>query len=111
MTMDVPKAEDAEHNGARESKSEGLQRGGEQAAPQRQLRGIPWILVVLSILTSTFLFGLDNTIVADVQPAIVSQFGSVDKLAWLSVAFLFSAASTTLFWSADTGTTASGAPR
>lgn len=71
----------------------------EQAPAGRQLRGISWILVVSSILTSTFLFGLDNTIVADVQPAIVSQFGSVDRLAWLSVAFLVGAASTTLFWS------------
>ena len=71
----------------------------EHALPGRQLRGIPWVLVVVSILTSTFLFGLDNTIVADVQPAIVSQFGSVDRLAWLSVAFLVGAASTTLFWS------------
>lgn len=64
----------------------------------RQLRGVRWVLIVLSILTSTFLFGLDNTITADVQPAIVGHFGSVDRLAWISVAFLVGAASTTLFW-------------
>ena len=74
----------------------------EQTPAGRRLRGIPWILVVSSILTSTFLFGLDNTIVADVQPAIVGQFGSVSRLAWLSVAFLVGAASTTLFWSVNT---------
>lgn len=70
----------------------------DQTLSERQLRGLPWVLVVFSILTSTFLFGLDNTIVAVVQPAIVDQFGSVDRIAWLSVAFLVSAASTTLFW-------------
>jgi hypothetical protein len=74
----------------------------ENSQKGRQLRGLPWIVVVLSILTSTFLFGLDNTITADVQPAIVSRFGSLDKLAWLSVPLLASAASTTLFWSVDT---------
>ena len=75
----------------------------EQSSPApslsgRQLRGIKWILVVASILTSTFLFGLDNTITADVQPAIVSRFDSVSRLPWLSVAFMVAAASTTLFW-------------
>jgi len=46
---------------------------GEQKPP-RDVHGIAWALVVLSILSSTFLFALDNTIVADVQPAIVERF-------------------------------------
>ena len=77
---------------------EGNEQNGDAATPGRQLRGVSWILVVFSILTSTFLFGLDNTITADVQPAVVRQFQSVDRLAWLSVAFMVGAASTTLFW-------------
>ncbi|KAJ8065326.1 hypothetical protein OCU04_006016 [Sclerotinia nivalis] len=64
----------------------------------RSVTGARWALVVLSILSSTFLFSLDNTIVADVQPAIVRQFSSVDKLAWLPVAFLLGASGTNLFW-------------
>ena len=96
--MEALKEEDAEHVGSLEAKAEDTAQSVEQPSPQRHIQGFSWILVVISILTSTFLFGLDNTIVADVQPAIVSQFGSVNKLAWLSVAFLFSAASTTLFW-------------
>lgn len=100
--MEAPKAEDAEYSGSLEPKAEHQEQSGgqseDQASLRRQLHGLSWTLVVVSILTSTFLFGLDNTIVADVQPAIVSRFGSVNKLAWLSVAFLFSAASTTLFW-------------
>lgn len=34
---------------------------------------------------SGFLYGLDNTIVADVQGAIVAQFGEVSKVGWLGI--------------------------
>lgn len=70
----------------------------ETATPPRDVHGIKWVLLLLSILSSTFLFALDNTIVADVQPAIVKRFGSIDKLPWLSVAFLVAAAGTNLVW-------------
>lgn len=70
---------------------------GEQKPP-RDVHGIAWVLVVVSILSSTFLFALDNTIVADVQPAIVERFDSITKLPWLSVAFLVAAAGTNLIW-------------
>lgn len=64
----------------------------------RQLHGFKWVLAISSVLTSTFLFGLDTTIVADIQPAIVGEFDSLDRLPWISVAFLLLSASTTLFW-------------
>ncbi|KAL8715495.1 MAG: hypothetical protein Q9220_000830 [cf. Caloplaca sp. 1 TL-2023] len=70
----------------------------EDQKPPRDVHGFLWILIVLSILSSTFLFALDNTIVADVQPAIVDRFGSISKLPWLSVAFLVAAAGTNLVW-------------
>ncbi|KAI4204591.1 MAG: hypothetical protein LQ346_001601 [Caloplaca aetnensis] len=66
--------------------------------PPRDVHGVIWVLIVLSILSSTFLFALDNTIVADVQPAIIERFGSIEKLPWLSVAFLVAAAGTNLVW-------------
>ncbi|TAQ86103.1 hypothetical protein B7494_g5573 [Chlorociboria aeruginascens] len=69
-----------------------------EEVPPRDISGIRWILVVLAILSSTFLFALDNTIVADVQPVIVTAFHDVGKLTWLSVAFLIGAASTNLVW-------------
>jgi MFS family permease len=52
----------------------------------------------LAIYSSQFLFALDNTIVANVQPVIVSDFKSVEKLPWISVAFLIGAAGTNLIW-------------
>ncbi|KAF4626330.1 hypothetical protein G7Y89_g11829 [Cudoniella acicularis] len=67
-------------------------------APPRDITGVRWALVVISILSSTFLFALDNTIVADIQPVIVTHFNAVDKLTWLSVAFLIGAAATNLLW-------------
>lgn len=53
---------------------------------------------MLSVFSCVFLFALDNTIVADVQPAIINEFGDLTMLPWLSVAFLLGAASTLLVW-------------
>jgi MFS family permease len=70
----------------------------ESEKPPRDISGWRWGLVVFSILSSTFLFALDNTIVADVQPVIVTHFDAVSKLSWLSVSFLIGAAATNLVW-------------
>ena len=70
----------------------------EEEAPPRDIHGVKWGIVVGAILSSTFLFALDNTIVANIQPAIVNHFEDVSKLAWLSVSFLIAAASTNLIW-------------
>lgn len=40
-----------------------------------------------AILSTTFLFSIDNTVVADVQPAIVNDFGSIELLPWVGAAF------------------------
>lgn len=70
----------------------------EVTVPRRDITGWKWALVVASILSSTFLFALDNTIVADVQADIVVTFNDVSKLSWLSVGFLIGAASTNSVW-------------
>ncbi|KAJ5980927.1 hypothetical protein N7481_008225 [Penicillium waksmanii] len=57
-----------------------------------------WALIVLTILSSTFLFSLDNTIVADVQYPIVERFGEVGKMSWLGVAFVLSGSATIIAW-------------
>lgn len=41
---------------------------------------------------------MGNTVVADVEPKIILQFGAVDKLAWISVAFIMAAVSTNLLF-------------
>ncbi|KAL9585335.1 MAG: hypothetical protein Q9212_001594 [Teloschistes hypoglaucus] len=76
-----------------------------EPTPQRSVVGFKWALLVIAILCSAFLFALDNSIVADVQPRIIQTFpGSIDKLPWLSVAFALGGAASTLVW-ASTYTT------
>ena len=70
----------------------------EKSEQVRRITGIRWVLVVASILSSTFLYALDNTVVADVQPKIVDRLGQIQKLPWLSVAFLVACVSTNLIW-------------
>lgn len=64
----------------------------------RDIHGWKWAMVVIATLSTTFLWALDNTIVADIQPAIIRSFNSVEKLPWLGVAFAVGAASTNLLW-------------
>ncbi|KAL8921013.1 MAG: hypothetical protein Q9208_005904 [Pyrenodesmia sp. 3 TL-2023] len=79
----------------------------EKAAPPnqpeqaRKITGIKWALVVVSILSSTFLYALDNTVVADVQPKIVDRFGQIQKLPWLPISFLVACVATNLIWYVD----------
>ena len=55
-------------------------------------------MVVATTLSATFLFALDNTIVADVQAVVVEDLGEVNKLSWLAVAFVLASSSTIVTW-------------
>ncbi|RAO71893.1 uncharacterized protein BHQ10_007905 [Talaromyces amestolkiae] len=70
----------------------------EAEAPPRDINGWKWYLTLVSILASTFLYALDATVVADLQPVILQELGGIQKLPWLSVAFLLSATATNLLW-------------
>ena len=67
--------------------SEEITSTEEDDVSPRSLHGIKWFIAIIAILSSTLLFSLDNTVVADVQPSIVNDFRSVDKLPWLGAAF------------------------
>ncbi|KAG8533219.1 uncharacterized protein KY384_002002 [Bacidia gigantensis] len=95
-TSPAVSSKSSENGESRDTEKATGTRGAEK--PPRDIHGIKWGLAVFSVLASTFLFALDNTIVADVQPAIVESFGDVSKLPWLSVAFLVAAAGTNLVW-------------
>jgi len=64
----------------------------------RTVQGFIWLLVVSSILMANFLFATDNTIAANIQPAVIRQFESLDKLTWLGVAFLAACWGANFFW-------------
>lgn len=88
----------SEHNSINDTDVEKQTDAAQAEGPPRDITGWKWALVVLSILSSTFLFALDNTIVADIQPAIVLHFNDIGKLTWLAVSFLLGAAATNLIW-------------
>ncbi|KAH8588273.1 putative efflux pump antibiotic resistance protein [Bisporella sp. PMI_857] len=64
--------------------------------PTRTIRGVSWLLVIVSFISATFLWGLDSTIVANVQATFVERFHAINKLAWNSVSFFLGAAATVL---------------
>ncbi|ORY69603.1 major facilitator superfamily transporter [Pseudomassariella vexata] len=74
------------HSASNEEKSDGPEEVVVQT-PRRQIRGFAWFLVIGSIFSSMFIYALDNTITADLVPAIAIDFGSVSLLPWLSVGF------------------------
>ncbi|KAI3317338.1 major facilitator superfamily domain-containing protein [Xylariaceae sp. AK1471] len=55
--------------------------------PERSIRGFRWALICFAVFSANFLYGLDNTIVASIQPAVVSSFGNVNQLGWLGIGF------------------------
>lgn len=62
----------------------------------RSVHGWRWILVCFSLYVSSFLYGLDTTIAADVQGAIIESFGNVSALAWVGTGFPLGSVSMTL---------------
>ncbi|PVH92939.1 MFS general substrate transporter [Periconia macrospinosa] len=65
---------------------------------QRQITGFKWFSVVTAILSSVFLYSLDNTVVADIQPDIIKSLGEIEKLPWLSIAFMVTCVATNSIW-------------
>jgi hypothetical protein len=53
----------------------------------RAVTGLKWIIVCVGFYASGFLYGLDNTIAADIQSAVLESFGDISKLTWLGSGF------------------------
>ena len=64
----------------------------------RELKGLRWNIVVITVLSSTFLYALDNTIVANIRPSIIQSLGQIDKLPWISVAYAVGEVGSNPFW-------------
>ena len=62
----------------------------------REVHGFKWFLVCLSLYLSALIYGLDTTIAADVQGAVVETFGNVQQLAWMGVGFPLGSVATVL---------------
>jgi MFS family permease len=55
--------------------------------PQREIQGIRWLLICIAVFSANLLYGLDNTIVADIQGAVAGAFDEYSRLGWLGVGF------------------------
>lgn len=56
-------------------------------ASERTLHGVRWVLVCVAIFSANILYGLDTTIVADIQGAVSESFDNAAQLGWLGVGF------------------------
>ncbi|KAI9150599.1 Efflux pump DEP3 [Paramyrothecium foliicola] len=48
---------------------------------------LQWALAYTAMLSTTFLFALDNAIVSDIQPAIINNFSNIELLPWIGTGF------------------------
>ncbi|KAF2762527.1 MFS general substrate transporter [Pseudovirgaria hyperparasitica] len=64
--------------------------------PSRKYHGLSWFAVCAAVYSSAFLYGLDTTIVADIQSFAVEDFGDVEKLGWLGIGFALGSVATIL---------------
>jgi MFS family permease len=62
----------------------------------RPIHGLQWFLTMASLYSFALLYGLDTTIAADVQPAIVKSLGHIQKLAWIGAGFPLGSVATIL---------------
>ncbi|EED13368.1 conserved hypothetical protein [Talaromyces stipitatus ATCC 10500] len=54
---------------------------------KRSVTGFRWLLVCIAIFSANLLYGLDNTVVGDIQGAIADTFDDYTQLGWLGVGF------------------------
>lgn len=65
----------------------------------RKLTGITWFIAMFAIISSTFLYALDNTVLANVRPSIIDTFGQIDLLTWVLVAYPLGEIGSNPLWS------------
>jgi len=73
----------------------------EETGPEykREIHGIKWVLTVAAILSCVFLYALDTTVVADIQPNIIASLGEFQKFPWLATAYALPATALVLIQS------------
>lgn len=59
---------------------------------------LQWLLIVLAVYSSAFLYGLDTTIVSVIQGPVTVQFSQVEKLGWLGIGFPLGSCCTIAAW-------------
>jgi MFS family permease len=50
-------------------------------------KGIYWVLTLIVMYSAALMYGIDTTIVADIQVPIIQALGHVDQLTWIGTGF------------------------
>jgi MFS family permease len=64
-----------------------LNNADDAALDVRTITGFRWVLVCFGLYLSALMYGLDTTIVADIQGAVIEEFGGVSQLSWIGSSF------------------------
>ncbi|KAI1432591.1 MFS general substrate transporter [Xylaria sp. CBS 124048] len=70
--------------------------GNLNTSRSQAITGGRWFLIVIAVLINTFVYAVDNTVVAVIQPAIVKQFDNLTDLPWVSTGFILAGTATAL---------------
>ncbi|KAL1870692.1 hypothetical protein Daus18300_005012 [Diaporthe australafricana] len=84
----IPKrAEDMQGQVTDQEKGDVLSKDEGSADDTRKITGLRWFLVCAAMYLSAMMYGLDTTIAADIQGAVIATFGEVSQLAWIGAGF------------------------
>ncbi|KAH7303166.1 major facilitator superfamily domain-containing protein [Stachybotrys elegans] len=64
----------------------------------RKVRGAAWAFIVVALISSTFLYALDNTVIATVRPSMIESLGHIELLPWISAAYPMTETGSNPFW-------------
>lgn len=87
---------DKSFNEASETKGEITPDSSNLQPDTRAVTGWKWILICAGLYCAIFIYGLDNTIAADIQSAVLDTYGDVGQLAWLGTGFPLGSVATIL---------------
>ncbi|KAK9234234.1 major facilitator superfamily domain-containing protein [Lipomyces kononenkoae] len=57
------------------------------AIRERTIHGWKWVATAASLYIGALIYGLDSTIVADIQPALIQQFNEFQSITWAGTGF------------------------
>lgn len=57
------------------------------ATRERTIHGWKWAATAASLYIGALIYGLDSTIVADLQPALIDQYDEFESLTWAGTGF------------------------
>lgn len=91
-SQDIEKRSSAKVDTKEQPSSSSSDIEGSGEVQERTIRGIRWLLICIAIFSANILYGLDSTIVADIQGAVSETYSNVAQLGWLGVGFTLGSA-------------------